>query len=94
MGMGNETLFGDNKIKKILLVEDFDCNYCAFENIKDAMKYAVDQIEKSNNTEADKKEMAYELLTSYIDRDRDRFGEGFTVDEFIWCWTIDYREDK
>ena len=94
MGMGNETPFGENKVKTIFLVEDFDSNFVAFENIKDAIKYGVKMIDESNNTDEDKKEMAYELLTSYIDRDRDRFGEGFSIDEFIWCWSIDYREDK
>lgn len=78
--------------KKIFLVEDWDCNYKAFEDIKGAMRYAIETINSSSNTEENKNEMLMELITSFVDRETAKWDDGFTIDDFLWCWAIDLVE--
>jgi hypothetical protein len=76
--------------KKVYLVETYDCDYKVFENFMDAVKYAVTEIEKSSDPEEDKLHQYKELICSITDRDVDKWGYGYTLDEFIWCWEVDY----
>lgn len=74
--------------KKIFLVEDWDCNYNAFEDFEDAIRYAVNQILISPDNEEIRFDMFTELITSAIEHNK----KGFVIDEFMWCWEIDYFE--
>ena len=33
--------------------------------------------------------MFKELVMSVAERDVDKWGQGFTIEEFLWCWQID-----
>lgn len=79
---------------RIFLVEDCECNYSAFEDFTDAIKYAIDVIEKSDNTREDKIEMLAELTLSASKQDVQKWGQGFSIDEFLWCWAIDYKKNE
>ena len=74
---------------KVFLVQDLDCEYCTFVHFEDALKYAIKQIEESNNEKDAKLEMFKELVMSVAERDVDKWGQGFTIEEFLWCWQID-----
>ena len=74
--------------KKIYLVENWDCEYRAFADFEDAVRYAVTQILNSSDSEQVKLDMLTELITSAAERN----SNGFTIDEFMWCWDIDYFE--
>lgn len=80
--------------EKIFLVEDFDCEYRAFRNFHDALVYAVEQIEKSNNSNEVKLEMYKELVLSVADRNVNTWGLGYSIDEFLWCWEINLYDSK
>lgn len=74
---------------KVFLVEDYDCEYRTFVHFEDALKYAIKQIEESKNDSEAKMEMYKELVMSVAERDVDKWGQGFTIEEFLWCWQID-----
>lgn len=74
---------------KVFLVEDYDCEYRTFVHFEDALKYAIKQIEESNNEKDEKLEMFKELIMSVANREADKWGQGFSIDEFLWCWQID-----
>lgn len=74
---------------KVFLVEDYDCEYRTFVHFEDALKYAIKQIEESNNEKDAKLEMFKELVMSVAERDVNKWGQGFTIEEFLWCWQID-----
>ena len=74
---------------KVFLVEDCDCEYRVFVHFEDALKYAIQQIEESNNDSETKMEMYKELVMSVANRDASVWGQGFSIDEFLWCWRID-----
>lgn len=74
---------------KVFLVEDCDCEYRTFVHFEDALKYAIKQIEESKNDSETKMEMYKELVMSVANRDASLWGQGFTIDEFLWCWSID-----
>ena len=70
---------------KVFLVEDCDCEYRVFVHFEDALKYAIQQIEESKNDTETKMEMYKELVMSVASG----WGQGFSIDEFLWCWRID-----
>lgn len=76
---------------KIYLVEVAGCDYHSFETFSDAMMFALEYIEKSSCNDDTKKEMYKELLTSMSERDIDKWGWGYSVDEFVWCWEIPFK---
>jgi len=73
---------------KVFLVEDCDCEYRVFIHFEDTLKYAIKQIEESKNDTETKMEMYKELVMSVANRDVS-LGQGFSIDEFLWCWSID-----
>ena len=74
--------------KKIYLVENWDCEYRAFDNFEDAVHYGITQVLNSPDSEQEKIDMLSELITSMAECDR----KGFAIDQFMWCWDIDYFE--
>lgn len=74
---------------KVFLVEDCDYEYRVFVHFEDALKYAIKQIEESKNDSETKMEMYKELVISVANRDVPMWGQGFSIDEFLWCWRID-----
>ena len=74
---------------KVFLVEYCGCEYRAFVHFEDALKYAIQQIEESKNDTETKMEMYKELVLSVANRDVSSWGQGFSIDEFLWCWRID-----
>lgn len=80
---------------KVYLVEDSDCEYRVFEDFDDAVVWAINEIQNSDNSSEDKCSMIKELVKSMSERNTDQWGEGFVIDEFLWCWRIDfYKKNK
>lgn len=77
----------NEKLERVFIMEDNDCSHIVFTNIKDALIYAKQLIDEDTAMTPEQKCDAYrELLTSYLDRDVDRWGEGFTIDEYVYCY--------
>ena len=79
----------------VYLVEDADCEYRVFEDFDDAVVWAINEIQNSDNSSENKTSMIKELIKSMNERDTSLLGKGFIIDEFLWCWRIDfYKKNK
>lgn len=76
----------------VYLVEDSDCEYRVFEDFYDAVAWAINEIQRSDNSSEDKCSMIKELVKSMSERDTSQWGEGFVIDEFLWCWRIGFHK--
>ncbi len=88
-------MYKNEKLDKVFILEDVDCSHVVFTNIKDALRFTKDLIDKDVHMTPEQKCDAYrELLTSYLDRDVDRWGEGFTIDDYMWCYETSLYKGK
>lgn len=90
-------------MKKVYLIEQFwDGDYRCYEDFSDALKYAIEQIEDTNKTCSEvgvdilerKVESLMELVTSMANRDTEKWGKGFAIDDFLYCWEINLFEKE
>lgn len=85
----------DEKFDRVFILEDVDCSHIVFTNIKDAFMYTAQLINEDTAMTPEQKCDAYsELFTSYLDRDIDRWGEGFTIDDYVWCYETSLYKGK
>lgn len=78
-------------MKRIFLVEDYDSEHLTFESFEDAVKYATNYIDaKPQFTDSEKVDLFKELIQSIVDRDTEKWGQGYSIDEMLWCWEIPY----
>ena len=76
---------------KIYLVENAGCEYRTFEAFSDAIMYAMELIESQNSDKVDKYEIYKELFTSMSERDIHKWGFGYTIEDYLWCWEVPFK---
>ena len=79
------------KLRTVYILEDQDCSHVVFEDCIDALKFAEELIDKDTYMTDEVKMKCYkELLDSFIIRK----GQGFVVDEYLWCYDSTYYGGK
>lgn len=80
-------------IKRIWLLEDYDGNNTAYANQMDAFDAAVELIKKDSGDKDEMLETFEELARSFVERAN--YGvDGFSIDDFLWCYSIPYVEKE
>ena len=77
-------------MSNIFLAEDNTNEHKVFESFLDAVKYAVDYINDPCFTDEEKKDLYKELLLSIVERDVEKWGKGYCLDELLWCWEVPF----
>lgn len=82
---------------KKFILEDFDCNKMVFDSKKKALEKALEWLDDTYSREektidALKRKVAdmTELIESYADSQY----EGFSIDDYCWCYEVDYFPDE
>lgn len=82
-------------MSKVYLLENiWSGEYKAFSDLGDTLKFVMSEIEKREESYEDKFAYLKELITSIAERDEEKWGKGFAIDEMYYCWQIDYVENK
>lgn len=77
-------------MNKVFIVENDVNDHKIFESFYDAVMFAVDYIDAGPFTKEDQGEMYKELILSIAQRDVEKWGKGYCLDEMLWCWEVPF----
>ena len=78
-------------MNKVYLVENNVNDHRVFEAFSDAMMYAMELIERDFPDKTEKAETYKELFISIAERDIAKWGFGYCIDEYLWCWEVPFK---
>ena len=82
---------------KKFILEDFDANKIVFDSQEMALKKALDWLNDTYNREEktiDSLECKVADMTELIESFADSRYEGFSIDDYCWCYEADYFPDE
>jgi hypothetical protein len=82
---------------KKFILEDFDCNKIVFDSKERALKKALEWLEDTYNKEEktpDALERKIADMTELIESYANPHYEGFSIDDYCWCYEADYIPDE
>lgn len=82
---------------KKFILEDFDCNKIVFDSKERALKKALEWLEDTYNKEEktpDALERKIADMTELIESYANSRYEGFSIDDYCWCYEADYIPDE
>lgn len=82
---------------KKFILEDFDANKIVFDSQEMALKKALDWLNDTYNREEktiDSLERKVADMTELIESFADSRYEGFSIDDYCWCYEADYFPDE
>lgn len=82
---------------KKFILEDFDYNRIVFDSKEKALKKALGWLEDTYNKEEktpDNLERKIADLTELIESYADTRSEGFSIEDYCWCYEVDYVPDE